>query len=120
MNIDQLYTVDSHEKGAEMQVKDQNGNSLDMHITVAGTDSKVFRNAKTEMMRDIVSDDNSDKEEIRAKALAAVTLSWRGFLNKGKEFTFSQEKAEKLYINAPYVMDQVDKFIGDRANFMKA
>lgn len=117
MEISQLYTVDSHENGAEMQVKDESGNDLDMYITLAGIDSKAFRKTKAKLQREIIN--GGDPEELRAEALADVTINWRGFLNDGNELEFTNDMAKQLYINAPYVMDQADVFINQRANFTK-
>ena len=43
MDINKLYTAESHEEGAEMQVKDENGKQVDCFITVVGQDSKTWR-----------------------------------------------------------------------------
>jgi hypothetical protein len=119
MDIESLYTVESHESGAEMQVKDDTGKELDMFITIAGIDSKLFRKVKNELRREILKDVDADTEGLRAKSLAEVTLGWRGFQSNGEDLEFSQEKAEQLYLNAPYLMDQADNFINQRINFTK-
>ena len=119
-NIEDLYTVDSHEAGAEMQVRDENGNKLKMFITVAGIDSKLFRKVKVNLRTNLLKGgENVDAETIRAEALANVTLGWRGFKSKGKKLEFSVERVKQLYNSAPYVMDQVDKFVNKRVNFTK-
>lgn len=118
MNLKDLYTVEKHETGAEMRVKDESGKELDMYITLAGVDSKVFRKAKSELQRRILNgEDNS--EELRASALADVSIGWRGFMDDGEEIEFSREIIEQLYNNAPYVMEQADLFINSRENFTK-
>ena len=119
MNIDDLYTVESHESGADMQVKNDAGEKLDMFITIAGVDSKIFRKVKNELRREILKDVDADTEGLRAKSLAQVTLGWKGFQSEGEDLEFTQEKAEQLYLNAPYLMDQADQFINKRENFTK-
>lgn len=119
MNINELYTLEAHETGAEFQIKDENGKLIDAFITVAGLDSKLFRNAKSEMMRNVITNDGKDAEEIRAKASAAIILNWRGLMNGEDKFTFGAENAEKLCNNAPFIMDQIDTFITNRGNFTK-
>ena len=42
MDIDQLYTVEDHEEGAEMQVMGPRGKLLDMFIKVKGMEKKKF------------------------------------------------------------------------------
>jgi len=119
MDINSLYTVEKHENGAEMQVQDETGKDLDMYITVVGIDSKLFRKVKNELRRAILRDVDADTEELRSKSLAEVTLGWRGFKDKGEDLEFTQELAEQLYLNAPYLMDQADNFINQRVNFTK-
>ncbi len=119
MNIEDLYTVESHESGADMQVKDDTGKELDMYLKIAGVDSKIFRKVKNELRREILKDVDADTEGLRAKSLAQVTLGWKGFQSEGEDLEFTQEKAEQLYINAPYLMDQADQFINKRENFTK-
>ena len=114
MDIDQLYTVEDHEKGAEMQVHDQNGKPLDMYLTIAGMDSKAWRQAFNKNKRKMI-----EGEDIKADILSEVTIGWRGFTSKGKELEFSKKKAKNLYSQAPYIADQVDRFIADRSNFTK-
>lgn len=119
MNPNELYTLENHETGAEMQVEDQNGKKIKAFITLAGVDSKLFRKAKNELRREILKDVAADFEVTRAKKLADVTLGWRGFTDKGKKIIFTRDLAEQLYLNAPYLMDQADRFINQRVNFMK-
>jgi len=120
MNVDELYTVERHSKGAKMQVNDENGKPLDMFLILAGVDSKAFRKAKAEMSREILKDLKGDHEALRAESLAKVTIGWEGFNSKGKPLDFSKKLAKQLYINAPYVMDQADGFIFNRVNFTKS
>jgi len=119
MEIDQLLTVEDHEKGAKMNVNDQNGKKTDIILILAGMDSKVYRKAKTMLARELLKDPDGDTEEARARALSKCTLGWEGLTDKGKVVKFSEKKAMNLYIGAPYVMDQVDGFVIDRANFTK-
>ena len=119
MNINELYTLDCHDAGAEMQVLDENGKKTDIYIVLAGVDSKLFRKAKNELRREILKDVAADYEGLRAKKLADVTLRWRGFTDNDEELIFTRELAEQLYLNAPYIMDQADRFINQRVNFTK-
>jgi len=114
MDIEKLYTVKKHAKGVEMQVKDESGKPLDMFLILAGVDSPVFRKGTIKAQRETLINDEANATAI---ALSEATIGWRGFMSKGKELKFSITKVQQLYENAPYIMDQVNIFIGKRANF---
>ncbi|MDD5724394.1 MAG: hypothetical protein PHY29_11760 [Syntrophales bacterium] len=62
-------------------------------------------------------------EEIEAdglELLAACTKSWSGVVIEGKEIEFSHENALMVYERFPWIKEQVDTAIGDRANFIKS
>jgi hypothetical protein len=120
MEIDELYTVEHHNKGAEMQLDNQFGEKIDCYITFVGIDSEVFRKILADSRRELIETDGKDKESIRANSLSSAALSWRGFLSKKKNVEFSQKKLKKLLLSAPYIMDQADKFIANRVNFTKS
>lgn len=117
MNIENLFTVDRHEAGAEMQVKDENGKLLDLFITLVGVDSKAWRIAEIEMKRQLLA--GFDPVEATADAMGKCTIGWRGFQSEGDDLEFSRESVTNLYLSAPYIGKQADKFLSDRANFMK-
>jgi hypothetical protein len=61
-------------------------------------------------------------EEIESdglELLAACTKSWSGVVIEGKQVAFSHEAAADLYTRFPWIKEQVDTAIGDRANFIK-
>jgi len=114
-DLDQLYTLDAHEKGAEMQVINQFGKKIDCFITFAGADSKIFREAWNENKLKALEGDKNITENM----MAACAIEWRGFTSKGKIIKFSRKKVEQLLKNAPYIVRQADQFIAKRENFMK-
>jgi len=116
MDITELYTRDAHEQGAEMQIKDKTGQPAEMYISLVGMDSKTWRSLMAEQNRKLMAE-NADVDEIKAETFASATLSWRGFMSKGEEIAFSREKVLELYTQAPYIVDQVNHFVGDRLNF---
>ena len=115
MDIYELYTVDAHDEGAEMQVRDPRGVLIDCYITLAGIDTKRWIEAFNKNTRKKL--DGEDNKE--ASVLAESTIGWRGFANNGEDLVFSKKLAKQLYMNAPYIADQVDKFIANRVNFIK-
>ena len=118
MDIKDLNTVDRHTAGAEMQVKDENGKSLDLFITVAGADSKAWRKASIEMKRLLLA--GFDPVDAMADAMAKISIGWKGFQSEGEDLAFSQESIRNLYVSAPYIADQVDSFMSKRANFTQS
>lgn len=117
MNIDELFTVDRHEAGSEMQVRSEEGKLLDLFITLVGVDSKAWRTAEIEMKRQLLA--GGDPIDTTADAMGKCSLSWRGFKSKGKDLEFSKESVTNLYLSAPYIGTQADKFLSNRANFTK-
>jgi len=62
-------------------------------------------------------------EEIEAdgmELLARCTKSWSGVIVEGKEIEFSYKNALMIYGRFPWIKEQVDTAIGDRANFIKS
>jgi len=119
MDYKDLFTAESHGNGAEMQVKDRDGVLLDMFITVAGADSKVFRKELRELNRKVISNRDADAGDLRAESCAAISFGWRGFMDGETDVEFSKELVEQLYKEAPFIMDQVDAFANKNENFTK-
>jgi hypothetical protein len=122
MDIKDLYTAQKHEEGAECQIHDESGNFLDMYIRVVGLDSDKWRTAMRETKRRILTDSKDDREkaDYELDQLVDATLDWRGFMSDGEELKFSKKRVRDLYKNAPYIRDQVDRFIAERANFTQS
>jgi len=107
---------------------------LEMFITVAGFDSKIAtkftrklqnkRLAQMKKKKDLSFDlSQDDLDDGSLNLLAECTLGWRSsegadFLLDGKPLAFSKENAKKLYQRFPWIKEQVDAWVGDRANFL--
>lgn len=120
MDIDELFTLEDHESGSELQLIDKSGNLIDAYVTVKGVDSKSFRLELAAGKRKFALNGSVDTDEIRSEALANITVNWRGLTSKGKELEFNVKKCRQLYYNAPYLMDLIDSFIAKRENFTKS
>ena len=116
MDVKNLYTLEAHEDGAEIQIKSPADNKpTDFYIKVKGVDSKAYREAVRKYHRKLLNDEEGGEIDL----LTAVTIGWRG-LKSGKDTVeFSPEAAKGLYENAPSVASQVDRFVADRVNFTK-
>lgn len=107
-------------------IKSQDGSPVT--ITIACKDSDQFRRVLREqtdrrLKRTLDTHQRPSADEIEAEAielLAGCTIGWSGLQNKGKEFPFSLDNARSLYRELPWLRDQVDAFVSDRANFLKA
>lgn len=68
-----------------------------------------------------VPPDPVDAEEERIAYAVACTIGWSGIEGEdGKPLEFSAEAATKVYGLHKWILDQVDKAIGDDALFLKA
>jgi hypothetical protein len=122
MDIKSVETKDLHDAGAEIQVKDQNGELTDFYIRVVGVDSTIWRGIQKQIESDIVEAMVEKRERHvvdQAQVLAKATIGWRGLKNGRNKVEFDIDTAESLYRNAPYIADQIDRFINKRANFIK-
>lgn len=126
MKPEDFYTLEAHTDGAECRlVSPIDGKLTNCYIKVVGVDSVTWREAELRVKRqnleyfknpDLTEDERSKKVvESTAEVLAEATLGWRGF----DDVEFSKEAVKQLYINSPAIADQVDLFIGKRANFTK-
>ena len=125
MDFNELATADAHEAGAEVVIRHPvTGKPTDVVIRVQGLDSKAWRKAQKDMQRKIIkamADGSAveDTSEYEIEALVSITLGWDGIVKDGKPFTFSKKRCKELYLSSPPVRDQVDAFVGKRANFTK-
>lgn len=120
--INSLYTMAAHDAGAEMQLKDVSGKPLDVFITFVGSDSEKwdeieaqFRTQQIEAIRE----GGIKQRRCKSEMLGAAALSWRGVESDGKPLEFKNESVVELFYHAPYIREQADLFIADRANFTK-
>lgn len=96
-------------------------------LKLAGKDSTQWRKAADDTARRQLEESARNRkwrmtpEALRAASLrqyAAVTLDWENCAFNGTS-TFSVETARDFYASEPWALDQVEEFIGDRANFSK-
>jgi len=111
-------------------------------ITVLGKDSDEFQKVTRQQNKKRIdklsksgfrsgkvappSQDQMDADGL--ELLASCTIGWRAveeesfgtLLLDGEEIPFSTENAKKIYSRFPWIKEQIDIAIGDRANFIKA
>lgn len=113
------------DEGAELEVLDPaNGKPVGVFITLAGADSSVHRKATAAIanrrakggFRRNINLDDLQTESI--EVLARCTLGWSGVVLDGKDVPLSKEAAVTLYTRFPWLREQVETFISDRANYL--
>lgn len=115
MEISSLYTAEAHENGSDVQViSPADGELTDFYITVVGPDSKQYREAVRKFQMKLLE----NVEGADVELLVSITKGWRGLKDGEKDVKYSEKAALALYVDAPFVAGQVDRFIADRKNFM--
>ena len=133
MDLSKFNVEKMAEQGAWLELEDpstgdvlQGDDGEAIAIKVLGTDSKAYRNKNREYQRARIAQmarsksrkiDYTMSDEDACDLLAECTVEWRGIVDEGKEVEFSKEAAHDLYMKYIWIREQVDAFIGDRANF---
>jgi len=144
IDLGDIDTVEAANGGFEVELYHPATNEdLGIFITILGKDSDTFQKIsrqqnKKRMERMSKNGFRAGKvtapsqEEIDADNLEMITacsISWRTseedeekatILFNGEDLPFSIGAAKKLYSARPWIKEQIDIAIGDRANFIKA
>ena len=134
MDLSSLDTRKAAEDGATLTLRhpvddtplaDDKGNPIT--ITVVGTDSSTFKRAMHAQADKRLNTPNGRQrvtmqafEDDTINLLVAATIDWSGIIVDGAPLPFSNDNARKLYERFPWIKEQANTFIGDRANFLKA
>lgn len=101
------------------------GEPLDMTIRVAGPDSARQRNARTRISNERLRTAGNKKltivdyEAMSLKVAVASIITWSGIIENGQTIEFSADAATDLLTRYPFILEQVNTAIGDRAGFIK-
>lgn len=101
------------------------GDELGIVIRVAGPDSDRLRKARAAVVNERLSRKRVklSAAEIEAEGLsllAAAVISWTGVVIDGKEIECTKSNAEAVLKRFPFIREQLDAVVGDRAGFMKS
>ena len=126
MDVKQYDVVTAAEDGATLTLRDPvSGEALDATITLVGSDSERYRQAQSEEQSKLLkrkqSGERLDAEEWREQAcriLARATISWENVEEGGQTLDCSEANARHIYRAYPWVREQVDAFVAQRANFL--
>lgn len=101
-----------------------------MTITLLGQDSKVYRKLQMAKQQAALNRMAKGKKAIDLDAeklsedsiddLVKVTTGWAGFALDGKELEFTPENVRMVYTDWAWIKEQVQEFVGNRANFFRA
>lgn len=139
-DLDSLDTVKACDRGAALELRHpETRKPLGVKITLAGADSEKYMKAANKIAAnranmaltpakmkrtqqglpiEVTPEELEDRRDDALRLLAAATLSWEGVVVSGQEIACSEEEAFKLYRKFPWIKDQVDAFVSDRANFL--
>ena len=134
MDLLTLDTRDVANQGAVMEVENPaTGEKLRaaggelVTITLLGLDSDKLKKRQNELTNDILKKGFRPKrvtaeknEDERLSTLALATVDWQNVEAGGEKLQCTPDNARSLYKKLPWLAEQVDAFIGDRANFLKA
>ena len=127
-----LDTVAGANAGFDVQIyHPSNNENLGITIHVIGRDSDEFKRVLwAQSKKRIAKMQKSgnrpglfypeDSERDGLELLAACTKSWSGVIVKGKTLECTPDNVIMVYEQFPWIREQVDAAIGDRANFIKA
>lgn len=91
-------------------------------IRLLGKDSREYRAALGEVAEKQVGKKRTTLAAAEAGGIelnARATAGWHNIGNKEGPIKFSVDAARELYHDSPWIKEQVDKFVDDRANFLK-
>jgi len=127
IDLNDLNFEKNAEIGADLELDHPvTGDPTGIVIRLAGTDSVAYRRKQREIQTKRIGQlargkkaDYSCTEQDACDLLAACTLGWEGLIEGGEPVEFSTQAASDLYARHAWIREQVDMFVGDRANFFK-
>lgn len=100
-----------------------------MTITLLGQDSKVYRKLQMGKQQAALNRMAKGKKAIDLDAeklsedsiedLVKLTTAWTGFALDGKKLEFTADNVRMVYNDWAWIKEQVQEFVGNRANFFR-
>lgn len=133
IDLADIDTIKGANEGFDVRIYHPGTNEdLDITINVLGKDSDEFqkisraqhkkRMAKTLKggFRNNATIPVEEIEQDGLELLASCTKAWTGVILDGEQLECNKENAIIIYERFPWIKEQVDIAIGDRANFIKS
>lgn len=92
----------------------------DIVVYCLSPDNPEYKAAMLDALRNGVDEGKPDLRKLtenRAASVAKMVSGWDNIALGGKPFKYTKENAVKLMKDFPWILDQVDEFCGNRANF---
>lgn len=106
----------------------QTGVATDMRIMVAGPNSTQYKeadrrvkNRNLQALQKMKGQKILSIEAVEAgqlELLVSVTLGWANVVYAGEPLEFTQDNVKMLYTQFPFIVEQIDEFLGEQRNFL--
>lgn len=136
LDLTSLDTAHGAEAGAVMEVLHPTTGAVltqedgkPISLTLAGRDSDRYQRAaratrnkrlKAQQSGRTAQISAEEMENDSIETIVSCTIGWEGICVDGATLPFSPDNARLLYKRLPWLLEQADAFIVDRANFLKA
>jgi hypothetical protein len=101
-----------------------------MTVTLLGQDSKIYRKLQLGKQQAALNRMAKGKKALDLDAeklsedsiddLVKLTTAWSGFELDGKKLDCNPDNVRKVYAEWAWIKEQVQEFVGNRANFFRA
>lgn len=138
MDLKKYDTKTAMEEGRKLHLIGPDGYELStddapVTITLQGMHSAAFKRAvatalaveakrKKVKLENLTADDRlrliEDNLAAQCRQFAAVTLAWQGIEEGDKPVPCTVKEAERIYMQYPWIRDQVATFIATEANYL--
>lgn len=102
------------------------GEGLGITIKVAGPDSERQKKARRAVQTERLNMSRNKRPtvpELEAdglKVTVASIISWDGVIENGQKVELTPESATTILMKYPFIREQIDSAVGDRAGFIKS
>lgn len=135
MDLSKLDTVQSSSRGADLLVRhptkdevlvdEKTGEAVSIHLL--GQDSTEFRKAEHDQQtrrvervtrRGRVEQTGEEIDMDSVELMSLMTKSWKHIVLNGEALECNPHNARRIYVEFPWLREQVNRFISNRANFL--